>query len=108
MGAAADLAALGFAGSAVEGGAGEHAVLGRDPAAPGVAQPARHALLDSGVAKDAGVAGFDEDRAFGHGNVMGGEADGTESVGGAVVWAEELLSRGGYGHSGIIEVRMFS
>jgi hypothetical protein len=37
-------------------------------------------LLDGGVAEDAGVAGFDEDGAFGHGDVVGGEADGTEKI----------------------------
>ncbi len=108
VGAAADLAAFGFAGGAGEGGAGEHAVLGGDPAAAGVAEPAGDALLDGGVAEDAGVAGFDEDGAFGHGDVVGGDADGAESVGGAIVGAEELRGRGGYGHSGIIEVRFFS
>ena len=95
MGAAADLAALGFAGGAGEGGAGEHAVLGGDPAAAGVAQPAGDSLLDGGVAEDAGVAGFDEDGAFGHGDVVGSEADGAEGVGCALVGAEEL-GRGGY------------
>jgi hypothetical protein len=38
---------------------------------------------------------------------VGGDADGAESVGCAVVGAEELLGGGGYGHSGIIEVRLF-
>ncbi len=108
MGSAADFAALGLAGGAGEGGAGEHAVLGGDPAAAGVAEPAGDTLLDGGVAEDAGVAGFDEDGAFGHRDVVGGEADGAESVGRAVVGAEELLGWGGYGHSGIIVVRFFS
>ena len=107
VGAAADLAALGLAGGAGEGGAGEHAVLGGDPAAAGVAEPAGDALLDGGVAEDAGVAGFDEDGALGHGDVVGGDADGAEGVGGAVVGAEELRGGSGYGHSGIIEVRFF-
>ncbi len=107
MGAAADLAALGFAGGAGEGGAGKHAVFGGDPAAAGVAEPAGDSLLDGGVAEDAGVSGFDEDGAFGHGDVVGGEADGTESAGCAVVGAEEL-GGGGYGHSRIIEVRFSS
>ena len=93
VGAAADFAALGLARGAGEGGAGEHAVLGGDPAAAGVAQPAGDALLDGGVAEDAGVAGFDEDGAFGGGDVAGGEADGAEGVGGAVVGAEELGRR---------------
>ncbi len=38
-------------------------------------------LLDGGVAEDAGIAGFDEDGAFGHGDVMGGDADGAEGIG---------------------------
>ena len=45
VGAAADLAAFGFARGAGEGGAGEHAVLGGDPAAAGVAHPAGDARL---------------------------------------------------------------
>ena len=101
VGAAADLAALGLAGGAGEGGAGEHAVLGGDPAAAGVAQPAGDALLDGGVAEDAGVAGFDEDGAFGGGDVAGSDAEGAEGVGGAGVGAEELGRRGGeYSHEG--------
>jgi hypothetical protein len=38
---------------------------------------------------------------------VGGDADGAEGVGGAVVGAEELCGGGGYGHSEIIEVRLF-
>ncbi len=57
---------------------GEHAVLGGDPAAAGVAQPAGDALLDGGVAEDAGVAGLDEHGAFGHDDEAGGEAGGAE------------------------------
>ena len=76
VGAAADLAALGLAGGAGEGGAGEHAVLGGDPAAAGVAQPGRDSLLDGGVAEDAGVAGLDEDGAFGHGDEARSDAEG--------------------------------
>jgi hypothetical protein len=108
VGAAADLAAFGLAGGAGESGAREHAVLGGDPAAAGVAEPAGDTLLYRGVAEDAGVAGLYEDGAFGHSDVVGGDADGAESVGWAVVRAEELGSGGGYGHSGIIEVRFFS
>ena len=94
-----------LAGGAGEGGAGQHAVLGGDPAAAGVAQPAGDALLDGGVAEDAGVAGFDEDGAFGHDDVAGGDADGAEGVGGAVVGPEEL--RWGLGHEEIIVARIF-
>jgi hypothetical protein len=38
---------------------------------------------------------------------VGGDADRAEGVGWAVVGAEDLRRRGGYGHSGIIEVRFF-
>jgi hypothetical protein len=104
VGAAADFAALALAGGAGEGGAREHAVLGSDPAAAGVAEPARDALLDGGVAKDAGVAGLHEDGAFGHGNVVRSDADWAEGVGWAVVGAEDLGGGcgGGYRHGGII------
>src|SRR5438132_8216381 len=108
MGTAPDLAALGFAGGAGESGAGKHAILGGHPAAAGVAQPARDALLNGGVAEDAGVARLEQDGALGHGDVVGGDADRAESVCGTVVGTEELLSRSGDGHSGIIEVRFFS
>ena len=108
VGAATDLAAFGFAGGASEGGAGEHAVLGGDPSAAGVAEPAGDALLDGGVAEDSGVTRFDEDRAFGHGDVVRGDADGAEGVGCAVIGPEELRGGAGRGHSGIIEVRVFS
>jgi len=90
VGAAADLAAFTLAGGAGEGGAGQHAVLGGDPAAAGVAEPAGDTLLDGGVAEDARVAGFDKDGAFGGVDVAGSEADGAEGVGEAVVGAEEL------------------
>ncbi len=102
MGAAADFASFGFAWGAGEGGAGEHAVFGGDPSAAGVAEPAGYALLDGGVAEDAGVAGFDENGAFGHGDVVGGEADGAEGVGGAVVGAEDLGCGCGERHRAII------
>ena len=93
VGAAAYLAALALAGGAGEGGAGEHAVLGRDPAAAGVAEPAGDALLDGGVAEDASVAGLHEDGALGRDDVVRGEAGGAEGVGGAVAGTEE--ERGG-------------
>ena len=64
VGAPADLSLFGFARGASERGAGQHAVLGGDPAFAGVAHPAGDALLDGGIAQDAGVATFDEDGAF--------------------------------------------
>jgi hypothetical protein len=89
VGAASDLSALGFARGAGEGGAGEHAVFGCDPATTAVSQPCRDALFHCGVAEDAGVAEFDENGAFGCADVMRDEADGAERVGGAVAGAEE-------------------
>ena len=107
MSAATDLAALALACGAGEGGAGEHAVLGGDPSSAGVAEPAGDALLDGGVAEDAGVARLHEDGAFGHGDVVRGDADGAEGVGGALVGAKELgRGCGGHRHEGIIVVRI--
>jgi hypothetical protein len=107
--AATYLAAFALACGAGEGGAGEHAVFGGDPAAAGVAKPAGDALLDGGVAEDAGVAGLHEDGAFGHGDVVWRDADGAEGAGGTVVGAEELGGGwcGGYRHEGIIVGRFF-
>jgi hypothetical protein len=99
VGASADFAAFGFARGAGESGAGEHAVFGGDPSAAGVAKPGGDALLDGGVAEDAGVAAFDQDGAFGDLGVAGGEADGTHLGGGAVAGAEE-----GWRHRLIVRV----
>jgi hypothetical protein len=90
VGAATDLAALGLAGGAGEGSAGEHSVLGGDPASAGVAEPAGDCGLYGSVAEDAGVAGFDEDGALGGGDVAGSDAQGAEGVGGAGVGTEDL------------------
>jgi len=100
VGASANFAAFALACGAGEGSAREHAVFGGDPAPAGVAEPAGDALLDGGVAEDAGVAGLHEDGAFGHGHVVRSDADRAEGVGGAVVGAEELGGGcgGGYGH----------
>ena len=54
--AAGRLAACHLAARALMGGARQHAVLGRDPAAPLAAQPARHAGLQAGRAQHVGVA----------------------------------------------------
>ena len=59
------LAAHGLAVGAGVGGAGEHAVLGGDPAATGASQEARHLLLDAGGADHAGVAELDQYRTGG-------------------------------------------
>ena len=45
--------------------AGQHAVLGRDPAAAAVAQEGRHALFDAGGADHAGLPDLDQHRAVG-------------------------------------------
>ena len=111
--ASADLAALGLARGAGQGGAGKHSVLGGDPAAAGVAHPAGNAGLDSGVAQDAGVPGLDQDRTFGGGDEVWGEAHGAKGVGGSAIGTEELsggwrrgLSWGeSRGHSAIIVVQ---
>ena len=50
VGAAADFAFFALARGAGDGGAGEHGVLGCDPAAAGVAHPGGDAGLDGGVA----------------------------------------------------------
>ncbi len=104
VGSSADFAALGLAGGAGEGGAGEHAVLTGDPAAAGVAEPSGDAGFDGGVAEDAGVSGFDEDGALGGGDEVGSDANGAEGVEGAVVGAEEGVGCGSR-HEGDYRVR---
>jgi hypothetical protein len=51
-------------------------------------------LFDGCVAEDAGMAEFDEDRAFGGGNESGSELEGAHRVEGARVGAEKCV-----GHS---------
>ena len=99
VGAAADLAAFALARGAGDGGAGQHGVLGRDPAAAGVAQPAGDALLDGGVGEHAGVAERDEDGAFGGLDEAGSEGEGAKLGGGPAAGTEE---RTGSVHRGIV------
>lgn len=61
VGASADLAAYGFAVAPGVGGAGQHGVLGGDPAFAAALAPARDAFGDGGGAEDFGVAEGDED-----------------------------------------------
>jgi hypothetical protein len=109
VGTAAHLAAFALACGTGESSARKHAVFGGDPATAGVAEPTGDALFDGGVAEDASVAGLHEDGAFGHGDVVRGDADGAEGVGEAMVGTEELGGgwSGGYRHEGIIVGRFF-
>src|SRR5690606_25949637 len=65
LGPAADLAAL--ARGPLHRGPGEHGVLRRDPAGPGIASPIGHAFLNGGRAEHPGVSGGDETGPFGVG-----------------------------------------
>lgn len=67
---------------AVEGGVGEHGVLGGEPAPFDVLflHPAGDAFLDHGGADDAGVAERDEHGAVGVWGDAGEEGDGAELV----------------------------
>ena len=84
-GAAVGLAAVAaFAGG---GGAGEHAVLGGEPALAFAHEPGWNALFDDGGAEDAGLAEGDEDGAAGVLGEVALEGDGAEVGGAAVVVA---------------------
>ena len=102
VGAAANLAAFALARGTGEGGARQHAVLGGDPAAAGVAEPAGDALLDGGVAEDARVADLDQDGALGGADEVWREGGGAQGVGGAIVWTEDGRRGGDRGHTLII------
>ncbi len=109
VGAAADLAALAFPRSAGDCGAGQHGVLGGDPATTGVAQPGRDAGLDGGVAENAGVAERDEDGALGGAHVIRSEGEGTKLGRGPAIAAVKGVFRKGngrgvecIGHRGIV------
>src|SRR5262249_46722060 len=60
--AAVHLAAA-VAGLAAAGAAGQHAVLGGEPALAGADEERRHGQLDAAGAKDGGLAHLDEDAA---------------------------------------------
>ena len=91
VGAAGGPAPARLALAAGGGGAGQHAVLGGDPALALALQERGHPLLDAHGADDLGVADLDEDRAFRVLGVAPGEGDRPELVGGAAV-AAHLLS----------------
>src|SRR5258708_34667135 len=83
MSAAGDFAALRLARGPGESGSWKHAVFGGDPSAAAVAQPGGDALLDGGVAENAGVADRDKDGALSGGDVVGRQGDGAELAGSA-------------------------
>src|SRR3989344_5591662 len=87
--AAGLLAARGLAVAAGVGGAGQHAVFGRDPALAAAALVGRHALFHRSGAKHFGVAELDQHRALGMHGVAAGDAHGAQLVGGAVAGAGE-------------------
>ena len=61
----------------------QHAVLGGDPAEPGLAQERRHALLEARGAEHVGVADPDQARPLGMPADAGLDRDGAQRVGGA-------------------------
>ena len=65
VGAPADLAARRFAADALLRRAGQHAVLGGDPALAAVAQKRRHPLFELRRADDFGIAHLDQNRTVG-------------------------------------------
>src|SRR6478609_6093611 len=85
VGAPADLAAYGFAVAAGVGRAGQHGVLGGDPALAAALAPTRDAFGDGGGAEDLGVAEGDEYGAFGVLAPSAFDGDGAELFGGAAV-----------------------
>ena len=95
MGASLDAALGGFAVGAVGRGAGEHAVLGGEPAADGLAVLG-DARGDGGGAEDHGLAGADEDASRGQDGEAGVEFHAAELIGGAAV-----VARCGHGRSSV-------
>ena len=77
---AADLAALAFARRPCDGGAGQHGVLGRNPAAAGVAQPPGHTLFDGGAGEHPRVAQSDQNGALSRLDVARREGKGSKLV----------------------------
>src|SRR6056297_1344137 len=80
LGAPALPAAGGLPGHARVRGAGQHAVLGGDPALLTPPEPGRHAVLHAGRAQHAGVAALDEDGALGVAGVIGNESQRMEAA----------------------------
>ena len=94
--ATVDLALGDVALFALQGGVGEHRVLGRDPAAGDalLLHPARHGILDRDAANDARVAPFDQGRAGGVGRDVVLEAHGADLAGRAAIGAGGGSDRG--------------
>ena len=93
---ATPLLALGrLAGGALAGGAGQHAVLRRDPAAALTLEKGRDPLLDAGGAQHAGVAELSEDRTLGVTGETPGKAQVAHLVGAAQGWTHGGDSAGG-------------
>src|SRR6516162_8820939 len=76
-----------------QGGAGQHAVFGGDPAFPAVAQELGDGVFDGGGADYTGVAQFDEAGAFGGRDVVGNDFDRAHLVKGAIVGAIDHRGR---------------
>ena len=82
---AAGLLALGrFAVGAFMRAARQHAVFGRHPAEPGIAQEGRNFFIDAGGAQHMRIAEFGEARAFGIFGGAGLKRDVAQGIGGAV------------------------
>jgi heat-inducible transcriptional repressor len=81
LGAAGLLAARRLAPHALGGGARQHAVFRRHPAAPQAAQPRRHPVLERGGAQHVGVAEAHQARALGMPGDARFQADGADFVG---------------------------
>jgi len=89
LGAAALLAPGSLAVTAGVGGAGQHAVLGRDPALAAALLVAGHLFLHGSGAQHAGIAKFDQHRALGMDGVAPGDAHRAQLVGGTLAAADE-------------------
>src|SRR6185295_5543290 len=85
--AAGLLAARRFALAARVGGARQHAVFGGDPAAAGVLEERRHALLGARGAQHLGVAELDQHRALGVLGIAALDAHRAQLVGATAVGA---------------------
>ena len=90
LGPARDLARGPLPRGPALGRAGEHGVLGRDPARPGVLEERRDPLVDRGRGDDPGLAHLDQGRPVGELDVVRLDADRAQFVGSA-------LSRSGAG-----------
>jgi hypothetical protein len=83
LGAAALFAARRLAVTAGMGGAGQHAVFGRDPAFTAAFFVARHFFFNRSGAQHLGIAKLDQHRAFGMHGVAASDAHRAQLIGGA-------------------------